>query len=125
MSILFWTNVSYLHSGSRIAGGLGHSGRATRDEVAQVGFARPRRKLHGTLSGYFQRPSGCPGRARIGVRRAFMRGVRSPDDYRSALTVIYCFAGVAVCVANLVQTPGSHHNDFLYYLVCGAIAALG
>jgi diguanylate cyclase (GGDEF)-like protein/putative nucleotidyltransferase with HDIG domain len=54
-----------------------------------------------------------------------MRGVRSPDDYRSALTVIYCFAGAAVCVANLVQAPGSHHNDFLYYLVCGAIAALG
>ena len=54
-----------------------------------------------------------------------MSPVKTPDDYRSALTVIYYFAGAAVCLVSLFQIPGSYHADFVYYLVCSAIAALG
>ena len=38
---------------------------------------------------------------------------------------IYCLAGAAVCVVNLAQADVIHHNDFLCYLLCGVIAALG
>jgi diguanylate cyclase (GGDEF)-like protein/putative nucleotidyltransferase with HDIG domain len=47
------------------------------------------------------------------------------DNYRPALRAVYCFAGAAVCAVTLAQTQVSHRNDFLYYLVCAVIAALG
>ena len=51
--------------------------------------------------------------------------VTTSDNHRSALTAVYCFAGAALCVVNLAQADASHQNDFLYYLLCGVIAALG
>jgi diguanylate cyclase (GGDEF)-like protein/putative nucleotidyltransferase with HDIG domain len=51
--------------------------------------------------------------------------VKTSDNYRSALMAIYCFVGAAVCVVNLAQAGVSRHDDFLYYLLCGVIAALG
>jgi len=41
------------------------------------------------------------------------------------LPIVYSVAGLAVCLAYLVQADVTHHGDFLYYLLCGAIAALG
>ncbi len=38
---------------------------------------------------------------------------------------MYSVAGIAVCLLNLVQADVTHHDDFLYYLLCGVIAALG
>ena len=46
-------------------------------------------------------------------------------NYRSALMRVYCVAGALVCAVNLAQADLSHRDDFLYYLVCGALAALG
>jgi len=106
------------------AGCLGHSGQMGRDEVAQDEFARPGRKLRGTVSAYFQRPSGWLEGTRIGARRAFMSPVKTPDDYRSALTVIYYFAGAAVCLVSLFQLPGSYHADFVYFPLSGVVSLL-
>jgi diguanylate cyclase (GGDEF)-like protein/putative nucleotidyltransferase with HDIG domain len=51
--------------------------------------------------------------------------VTTSDNRRSALAAVYCFAGAALCVVNLAQADVSHQYDFLYYLLCGVIAALG
>ncbi len=51
--------------------------------------------------------------------------MKTSDNTRWALMAIYCLAGAAVCVVNLAQADVSHYNDFLYYLLCGVIAALG
>jgi diguanylate cyclase (GGDEF)-like protein/putative nucleotidyltransferase with HDIG domain len=61
-----------------------------------------------------------------GVRRARIGSlVTTPNYHRWALPVAYSLAGVALCLANLVQADVTHHNDLLYYLLCGAVAALG
>jgi diguanylate cyclase (GGDEF)-like protein/putative nucleotidyltransferase with HDIG domain len=41
------------------------------------------------------------------------------------LPAIYCFAGSLVWLVNLARAELRHPNDFLYYLVCAVIAALG
>ena len=51
--------------------------------------------------------------------------MKTADHRRWTLLSIYCFAGAAVCVVNLAQADVSHYSDFLYYLLCAVIAALG
>jgi len=51
--------------------------------------------------------------------------VKLSYSHRSALTVVYCLAGAAVCVVSFARAGINPHQDFLYYLVCGAIAAVG
>jgi len=46
-------------------------------------------------------------------------------NYRWVMLAIYCVAGGMVCIVNLAQADLTHRDDFLYYLVCGALAALG
>jgi diguanylate cyclase (GGDEF)-like protein/putative nucleotidyltransferase with HDIG domain len=45
--------------------------------------------------------------------------------YRSALMVSYCVAGGLISIVNLAQVDMTHRDDFLCYLLCGALAALG
>jgi len=45
--------------------------------------------------------------------------------YRSALTASYCVAGGLISIVNFAQVDLTHRDDFLCYLVCGALAALG
>jgi diguanylate cyclase (GGDEF)-like protein/putative nucleotidyltransferase with HDIG domain len=51
--------------------------------------------------------------------------VTKTDSHRQALPIVYSIAGIAVCLVNLVQADVVHHNDFLIYLLCGVIAAMG
>ena len=46
-------------------------------------------------------------------------------NYRSVLMAIYCVAGALVSIVNLAQADLTHRDDFLCYLLCGALAALG
>src|ERR1019366_2955399 len=54
-----------------------------------------------------------------------VQAVIKTDQHRQVLPIVYSIAGLAVCVMNLAQADVTHHDDFLYYLLCGAIAALG
>jgi len=51
--------------------------------------------------------------------------VTRADQNRHILSVVYGVAGIGVCLMNLVQADVTHHDDFLYYLLCGVVAALG
>jgi len=46
-------------------------------------------------------------------------------NYRWVMLAIYCVAGGMVCIVNLAQADLTHRDNFLYYLLCGALAALG
>src|SRR5579864_9399949 len=61
-----------------------------------------------------------------GVRRAFIGSpVKTSHNHRRALMAVYIGVGTAVCLINLAQADARHLNDFLYYLICSIVAALG
>jgi diguanylate cyclase (GGDEF)-like protein/putative nucleotidyltransferase with HDIG domain len=51
--------------------------------------------------------------------------VKTSEKHSAALMAVYCLAGGAVCLVSLARADVSHLSDFLFYLLCGFIAALG
>jgi diguanylate cyclase (GGDEF)-like protein/putative nucleotidyltransferase with HDIG domain len=51
--------------------------------------------------------------------------VKPSQNHRSVLIAVYCLAGGVVCAASLTRATVNPNYDFLYYLLCGVIAALG
>ena len=51
--------------------------------------------------------------------------MKPSQNHRSVLIAVYCLAGGVVCAVSLARATVNPNYDFLYYLLCGVIAALG
>jgi len=51
--------------------------------------------------------------------------VKPTDNHRQTLLAVYIAAGTAVCLVNLALADARHLSDFIFYLACAVVAALG